>query len=225
MTAALVSQRFGMQKCIKEDSIPYLKNWLDSLKQDPSFIKSVLQDVKKASSMINQHIDKVQMEIDQEKEHKQSQGQSEGSKEDRQTVKDLGMYDVPVWSLPYIVNGDAEGMSDEEKDIVDKFLDKHFPDGFIPEVVEGSEKDFNVLPAFGTRNPNALPSHGESPYQAVETVSVKFSQAGYFEARSGEKPDYAPDVIVDNTKEEVAAKMPPKVEEKQEEDSGYHFHR
>ena len=224
MTAALTSQRYGMEKCIKEDSIPYLKNWLDSLKQDPSFIKSVLLDVKKASSMINQHIDKVQLEIDQEKEQKQSQGQSEGQKEDRQTVKDLGTYDIPTWSLPYIVNGDAEGMSDEEKDIVDKFLDKNFPDGFIPEVVEGSEKDFNVLPAFGTRNPNALPSHGESPYQAVETVSVKFSQAGYFEARSGEKPDYAPEEVVDNTKAEVAAKLPPK-QEKQEEDSGYHFHR
>ena len=72
MTAALVSQRFGMQKCIKEDSIPYLKNWLDSLKEDPSFIKSVLQDVKKASSMINQHIDKVQMEIERNCSHTSS---------------------------------------------------------------------------------------------------------------------------------------------------------
>lgn len=64
MSAALVSSRYGMSKVVKEDSLPYLKNWLDSLKQEPSFIKTVLLDVKKASEMITQNIDKVQSEID-----------------------------------------------------------------------------------------------------------------------------------------------------------------
>ena len=64
MSAALVSQRYGMSKTVKEDSLPYLKSWLDTLKEEPSFIKTVLLDVKRASGMINQHIDKIQMELD-----------------------------------------------------------------------------------------------------------------------------------------------------------------
>ena len=214
MTAALTSQRYGMQKCIKEDSIPYLKSWLDSLKEDPQFIKTVLQDVKKASSMINQHIDKVQMELDAQKDQKQETT--------NQVTEKFGSYDIPKWSLPYIINGDASGLSDREQELVDKFLDKNFPDGFIPEVEEGTEKEVNLYPAFGERNENALTNRGESPYLAVDTVSVKFSQPGYMESRSDNKDDgYTYETVVDNTKEQVAAKEPPK----QEEDTGYHFHR
>ena len=145
LSAALVSQRYGMSKNLKEDSAAYLKSWLDSLKEEPQFIKTVLTDVKKATHMINQHINAVQMKIDQSEE--KNQGQEQG--EQKQSVKDLGTYEVPEWSLPYIINGDAEGLSDKEIEIVDKFLDEHFPDGFIPEIKEGTEKEFNNYPAFG----------------------------------------------------------------------------
>lgn len=57
MTAALLCSRYGMEKHIKEDSIPYLKTWLNSLKAEPTFIRSVLLDVKRASSYIGQRID------------------------------------------------------------------------------------------------------------------------------------------------------------------------
>lgn len=111
--------------------------------------------------------------------------------------------DVPKWALNYIVNGEAEGLTDEEKDIVDKFLDEHFADGFIPEIIEGNDKDFNVSPAFGTRNPNALPNKGESPFQAVETSEVKFYPSGYFE-RMSESQELGESVVVaDNTKEPI----------------------
>lgn len=223
LTAALVSQRFGITKNLKEDSAAYLKSWLDSLKESPEFIKTILVDVKKSASMINQRVDAIQLKIDNKEEAHQEVHQEQTKQED----KDLGTYDVPKWALPYIFNNDASSLNDEEKELVDKFLDKHFPDGFIPEVIEGSEREFNVTPAFGTRNENALPNKGESPYQAVDTVSVKFSESGYFEARSEETPGYAPEVVVDNTKEEVAAKMPPKQEEAKEEENEkeVHYHR
>ena len=96
LSAALVSQRYGMSKNLKEDSAAYLKSWLDSLKEEPQFIKTVLTDVKKATHMINQHIDAVQMKIDQGEE--KNQGQEQG--EQKQSVKDLGTYEVPEWSLP-----------------------------------------------------------------------------------------------------------------------------
>ena len=167
--------------------------------------------------MINQHIDAVQMKIDQDKEL----GLSQDNTAKKQSIQDLGTFEIPEWSLPYIINGDAEGLTDKEKEIVDKFLDENFPDGFIPEVKEGTEKEFNTYPAFGERNENALTNRGESPYLATKTIEVQFSQAGYFEARSEEDSDYATHVVVDNTAD--AAKLSPKQDV--EEESHYHFGR
>lgn len=62
LTAALTAQRYGMTKHLKGDSAAYLKSWLDSLKESPQFIKTTLMDVKKASSMLTQHIDKMALE-------------------------------------------------------------------------------------------------------------------------------------------------------------------
>ena len=77
LSAALTAQRYGMSKHIKDDSACYLKSWLDSLRQEPQFIKSVLLDVKKASSMVSQHIDRIAVQIEQEKEHNVSQGEAQ----------------------------------------------------------------------------------------------------------------------------------------------------
>ena len=63
--AALVAQRYGMTKHIKEDSCAYLKGWLDELKESPQFIKTTLLDVKRAASMITQRVDKVAQELEQ----------------------------------------------------------------------------------------------------------------------------------------------------------------
>ncbi len=67
LTAALVAQRYGMTKHLKEDSASYLKSWLDSLKQSPEFIKTTLTDVKKASALITRSIDDMQVRIDWER--------------------------------------------------------------------------------------------------------------------------------------------------------------
>lgn len=63
--SALVSQRYGMIKYIKEDSCAYLKGWLDELKESPQFIKTTLLDVKRATSLITQKIDKIAQELEQ----------------------------------------------------------------------------------------------------------------------------------------------------------------
>jgi len=148
-------------------------------------------------------------EVQQPREQVQNQGQQQANKQEQsETQKEPITLDIPKWSLNYIVNGDAEGITDEEKDIVDKFLDENFADGFIPEIIEGSDKDFNVSPAFGTRNPNALPNKGESPYQAVDTVSVTFSPAGYFETRDKDHGE----------KEKVQTEQKQEQEKKQEQE-------
>ena len=61
--SALVCQKYGMTKNLKEDSAAYLKSWLGSLKESPSFIKTTLMDVKKATLILTQRIDEVSLEI------------------------------------------------------------------------------------------------------------------------------------------------------------------
>lgn len=66
LTAALVSSQYGMEKHVKSDSAAYLKSWLDSLHEDPTFIKSTLLDVKRASSFISQRLDAVNVRLEQD---------------------------------------------------------------------------------------------------------------------------------------------------------------
>ncbi len=60
LSAALVGMQYGLKKNIKTDSCAYIKGWLAALKEKPAFIKTVLQDVKKASGLIIQAIEGMQ---------------------------------------------------------------------------------------------------------------------------------------------------------------------
>ncbi|MCH5236031.1 MAG: hypothetical protein J1E16_12125, partial [Muribaculaceae bacterium] len=62
--AALTCSSYGIVKNVKGDSAAYLKSWLDHLQKEPDFIKSTLQDVKKATAMVTSRIDRVQEQID-----------------------------------------------------------------------------------------------------------------------------------------------------------------
>ena len=64
LTAAFVSANYGMVKGLKADSAVYLKSWLSSLNESPDFLKTILLDVKRASSMITQRIDGINERID-----------------------------------------------------------------------------------------------------------------------------------------------------------------
>jgi len=86
LTAALTAQRYGMSKHLKDDTAAYLKAWLDSLKESPQFIKTVLLDVKKASSMLTQRIDQIAMEIEEEKKATQMVEGTKGLDADAQSA-------------------------------------------------------------------------------------------------------------------------------------------
>lgn len=105
LTAALTAQRYGMTKNLKDDSAAYLKSWLDSLKESPQFIKTTLLDVKKAASMLTQHIDKMAVEIENEKTAKQENGQWESY---------LSIEDGGYTMMPY--NGSAVYIQHHEKE-------------------------------------------------------------------------------------------------------------
>ena len=89
-------------------------------------------------------------------------------------LKSLGTYDIPDWAICAMENGDYDGLTEEEEKLVSEFLDKHFPEGYVSNINFDDYNEFNLYPAFGTRNSNALVSHGESPYEAVKTYSVQF---------------------------------------------------
>ena len=89
-------------------------------------------------------------------------------------LKDLGTYHIPEWALCAMGNGDYEGLNDEETEVLNEFIDKHFPDGYVMSVDWGDYHEFNAFPAFGTRNRNSLVEHGESPYLATKTYAVSF---------------------------------------------------
>lgn len=112
LTAALTAQRYGMTKHLKGDSAAYLKSWLDSLKESPQFIKTTLLDVKKATSMLTQHIDKIAMEIDQEKKAEHSE--NVGNEEKMEGSKDAGQ--VYYASVAYLQSTDDTSELDKLKD-------------------------------------------------------------------------------------------------------------
>lgn len=74
--SALVAQRYGMSKALKEESCAYLKSWLEQLKESPQFIKTTLLDVKKATSLVTQNVDKITEELEKEKKEEQDNKQA-----------------------------------------------------------------------------------------------------------------------------------------------------
>lgn len=110
--SALVAQRYDMAKHIKEDSAAYLKSWLESLKESPQFIKTTLLDVKKATSVINQHIDKIALE-QQEKQTEEVVNNTDKAIDDDK--KGVTYYA----SVAYLQSTDDTSLLDSLKDIGD----------------------------------------------------------------------------------------------------------
>ena len=85
--AALCCHRYGIPKTIKEDTIPYVQSWLDSLHEKPSFIRTVLKDVKLATSIVDSKIEKVRRMYLDAKE------QEDGKPDLREDVEPVIEYD------------------------------------------------------------------------------------------------------------------------------------
>ena len=112
LTAALTAQRYGMSKHLKDDTAAYLKAWLDSLKESPQYIKTVLLDVKKASSMLTQRIDQIALKIEEEK--KAEQTENIGNEEKETENKNAGQ--VYYASVAYLQSSDDTAELDKLKE-------------------------------------------------------------------------------------------------------------
>ena len=65
LSAALISSTMGFDKRINDNNAKYVSSWLKVLKEEPSFIKTVLSDVGKASDMIIEKIDEQRIDLNQ----------------------------------------------------------------------------------------------------------------------------------------------------------------
>ena len=63
LSAAMVGNSMGFDKRILDNNAKYVDSWIDTLKQEPKFIISVMADVSKASGMILDHVDKQRLEL------------------------------------------------------------------------------------------------------------------------------------------------------------------
>jgi hypothetical protein len=61
---------------------------------------------------------------------------------------------IPAYALPYLINGDASGLSDEDKTTIDKWLNHWVKDaeklgGAVIISPTGQEEEFTHYPEFG----------------------------------------------------------------------------
>lgn len=108
--SALVAQRYGMSKALKEESCAYLKSWLEQLKESPQFIKTTLLDVKKATSLVTQNVDKIAEEL--EKGKKEEQNNKQGVKVEQPASGEKIFYS----SVAYLQSTDDTSRLDEFRD-------------------------------------------------------------------------------------------------------------
>ena len=58
LTAAIICRRYAMSKHVHEDSLPYVKSWIDNVHEDYGYVRKVLHDVQKAGGMMLEIIEK-----------------------------------------------------------------------------------------------------------------------------------------------------------------------
>lgn len=68
LSAAIVSSSLGISSTIREENAAYLKSWLQTIKEKPDFLFSVLGDVNKASQMILDKTSSIEAMIGKEKD-------------------------------------------------------------------------------------------------------------------------------------------------------------
>lgn len=120
--SALVMQKFGLSKTIKEDSCSYLKFWLKELKESPAFIKNILLDVKRATAMVNEKIEVVNLRL--------SEAISEGG-----AVEQLSVTGIPNEAV-----SEFHMLDNESRDAVYKVLCENLYDKDTGELVKDISK-------------------------------------------------------------------------------------
>ena len=95
LSAAVVASQYGLSKHVKDDSAKYLKSWLGSLREGPEFLKTILSNVRRCSTMITQRIEAIRQEMDKGEKADYSQFLS-GRMSQRNDAPDLAVQPAKV---------------------------------------------------------------------------------------------------------------------------------
>ena len=141
LTSALISSSMGFDKRIKERNAQYVDGWLKVLREEPSFIKTVLSDVGKASDMIQTKIDINDLSLEKAKE---KENLSEKEAKDYSIVKDYVTKELhfspkefdrlPSAEKERISSLHASSVLSEAKALQDTYSLQHKLSGFIQKV-------------------------------------------------------------------------------------------
>lgn len=159
--SALVMQRYGLCKTIKEESCAYLKDWLKDLRESPDFLKSILLDVKRATAIVNEKIEAINSRL------------MEMGATERDTER------LPVTSIPDGAVSEFHMLDNESRDVVYMFLHGNLYDKATGTLVEVSKPAERVVRVEGKYFEEAL----ECIYDNLdsETLSKIVDCGNYFE--------------------------------------------
>ena len=165
LSAALISSTMGFDKRINDNNAKYVSSWLKVLKEEPSFIKTVLSDVGKASDMIIEKIDEQRVDLNQtllrDSNLKGQDNELSNSSRPERTENEMSLNEL----IDYQVETDTGNRTKADTNHYD---DKRL---YLPLLVDGKTSHLAVE----TVVPDAItdPSYQQSVYDFGDEVEAK----------------------------------------------------
>ena len=165
LSAALISSTMGFDKRINDNNAKYVSSWLKVLKEEPSFIKTVLSDVGKASDMIIEKIDEQRVALNQtllrDSNLKGQDNELSNSSRPERTENEMSLNEL----IDYQVETDTGNRTKADTNHYD---DKRL---YLPLLVDGKTSHLAVE----TVVPDAItdPSYQQSVYDFGDEVEAK----------------------------------------------------
>ena len=165
LSAALISSTLGFDKRINDNNAKYVSSWLKVLKEEPSFIKTVLSDVGKASDMIIEKIDEQRVDLNQtllrDSNLKGQDNELSNSSRPERTENEMSLNEL----IDYQVETDTGNRTKADTNHYD---DKRL---YLPLLVDGKTSHLAVE----TVVPDAItdPSYQQSVYDFGDEVEAK----------------------------------------------------
>lgn len=165
LSAALISSTMGFDKRINDNNAKYVSSWLKVLKEEPSFIKTVLSDVGKASDMIIEKIDEQRIDLNQtllrDSNLKGQDNELSNPSRSERTENDMSLNEL----IDYQVETDTGNRTKADTNHYD---DKRL---YLPLLVDGKTSHLAVE----TVVPDAItdPSYQQSVYDFGDEVEAK----------------------------------------------------
>lgn len=165
LSAALISSTMGFDKRINDNNAKYVSSWLKVLKEEPSFIKTVLSDVGKASDMIIEKIDEQRVDLNQtllrDSNLKGQDNELSNSSRPERTENEMSLNEL----IDYQVETDTGNRTKADTSHYD---DKRL---YLPLLVDGKTSHLAVE----TVVPDAItdPSYQQSVYDFGDEVEAK----------------------------------------------------